>query len=369
MGTEWRGPEALARVVRAETVRLFPKSMPYWSELAGARILMTGCSGLFGLWLLELFDRANSELGLGIRVAILTRQTRNFFERYPQFSRMHGLEVIEGDVRGFKLGAFQPTHLIHGATTSASETFEGASPLQKFDTLVSGTNHVFSLLPKGGVRSALFLSSGVVYGTLPNGLDRYPEDFTSAPQPEDISAGLGHAKRAAEFLCHAHASTLEIPIRVARCFSFSGAGVPLDLHYAIGDFVRQSLVGSSIEITGDGSAVRSYLHLADLATWLVALLGDPDRSKPGVLNVGSPRGVSIRQLAETVAAALTPSPSVVIKGLADYAVGNPVRRRYVPNTSSALAYDLSDWTPIEHSLQTMLQTSGIDPSRLAEVRS
>jgi len=346
--------DSLARTVREETRRLFSNSLPYWHGLESARILMTGCSGLFGLWLLDLLRCANEELNLDIQAGVLTRHAGTFYSRYPHLQHMDGLTAIEGDIRSFVLGKFQPTHLIHGATTSAHETFNGESPLRKFDTLVDGTRHLFSLMPYGSIRAGLFLSSGAYYGKVTEGAVCIAESHAIAPLPQDLDSALGHAKRAAEFLCHANADELNIPLRVARCFSFSGAGLPLDLHYAVGDFVQQALNSQTVEVKGDGTAVRSYLHLGDLAIWLVALLSCPDRDKAMVVNVGSPKGLPIRQLAELVCALSPRRPRVVVKGASDYAVGNPVRSIYVPSTACALEYGLLDWTPLYHSIKTMI---------------
>lgn len=353
-------PVRLAKVVRKETKRLFHKSIPYWTPLKGAHVLMTGCSGPFGLWLLGLIDYANQELDLKMRTCVLTRNAGKFFANYPHLEFMGGLQTIEDDVRSFKLGAFNPSHVVHGATTSASETYLGAKSLERFDTLVSGTQRVFSVLPSSSVRSVLFLSSGVVYGALPEEMTTIPEHHSIAPYPHDISSALGHAKRAAEFLCHAHASELGISLRVARCFSFSGAGLPLDLHYAIGDFVRQAKFKGAIEIMGTGEALRSYLHFSDLAIWLIALLSDEDRSKPPTVNVGSSQSISIFDLAKTVGNRTQKPIKVSVLGAKDYAVGNPVRNIYVPNTTLSSAFGLEQWTSLETSIDTMYQT--LNPS-------
>lgn len=346
--------DPLASAVRAETLRQFHRSAGYWGELKNSRVLMTGCSGLFGLWLLDLIEVANRELGLEMQAGVLTRNRQQFFNRYPHFQKMSGLTLIEGDIRSFSISDFTPTHLIHGATTSAAETYSGETPIRKFDTLVAGTQHLFSLLPKGEIRSALFLSSGAVYGPPPNDSAEIHESMPVAPLPDDTTAALGHAKRAAEFLCNAYSEELSIPLRVARCFAFSGAGVPLDLHYALGDFVRQALSKGEIVVNGDGKAIRSYLHLGDMAIWLMRLLTDEDLSKPRTVNVGSPEGISIRDLAHAVIQVVGTGGEVVVKGEKDYSIGNPVRSVYVPSTELAKLYGLSNWTSLSASLEGMV---------------
>ena len=346
---------SIARAVRMENRRQFGRAVPSLEKLRGARLLMTGCSGLFGLWLLDLLDLGNRELGLGITIVALTRDKSAFAERFPQFVEMPCLVLEEGDIRSFKIRSALPTHLIHAATTTAAETFRGTGPLDKFDTLVSGPANLFRQIPRGScLRSAIFLSSGVVYGALPSGAQYFEETQDSAPQPSDVSSGLGHAKRAAEFLCHAFAADRDFALRVARCFAFSGAGLPLDLHYALGDFVHQAASGHRVLIRGDGTAVRSYMHLGDMAIWVLCLLTEEDSSLPATVNVGSPIGMTIKEVAEAVAARFGPRREVVVMGRSDYSVGNPVRSRYVPSTRRAAMFGLEAWTSFEDSVDNML---------------
>jgi dTDP-glucose 4,6-dehydratase len=136
-------------------------------------------------------------------------------------------------------------------------------------------------------------------GHQPPDLDRISEDYQGAPRPEDLSAGYGHGKRAAEFLCAAAASETELKGKVARRFAFFGLLLPLDGSFAIGNFIRDALYRDRIEVAGDGKPRRSYLYAADLAVWLRTILLRGESGRP--YNVGSEADVSISDLARLVA--------------------------------------------------------------------
>jgi len=103
----------------------------------------------------------------------------------------------------------------------------------------------------------------------------------------------------------------------------------MDAGYAVGNFIRDALEGRTIEISGDGTPLRSYLYAADLAWWLWTILLDGDPGRP--YNVGSDQELSIRELAETV--------DSLIGGHGVHVAGKPVpgapAQRYVPDVSRA----------------------------------
>ena len=206
-------------------------------------------------------------------------------------------------------------------------------PLQVFDVNVEGARRVLEFARRSGVRRFLFTSSGAVYGRQPADLDRIPEDFSGGPNPIDTQSAYGipgEAKRAAESLCALYALQFGLETMVARCFAFIGPHLPLDGKFAVGNFIRDALRGSTIQVKGDGTPYRSYLYAADLAIWLWTILfrGHPAQA----YNVGSETGMTIGEVAQAVRDSVTPPPPVQI--------GQPPNpsqpsSRYVPCTLKA----------------------------------
>jgi dTDP-glucose 4,6-dehydratase len=197
-----------------------------------------------------------------------------------------------------------------------------------FDTVVTGTRHVLDLAVANRVRRMLFLSSGAVYGAQPPDIMHVAEDWTGGPDCRDPGNTYAEAKRAAEMLCAIASKKHNLNVATARIFAVLGPLLPLDTHFAAGNFIRDALAGRRITVQGAGTAVRSYLYAADLAAWLWRiLLAAPARA---TYNVGSEHAVSIADLARRTADLLGEAGHEVL-GRPDPG-WNP--GRYVPSTAA-----------------------------------
>ncbi|UTH76707.1 NAD(P)-dependent oxidoreductase [Chromobacterium sp. IIBBL 290-4] len=320
-----------------------------WQSLRGASLFISGGTGWFGRWLLETIVHANARLGAGIHVLALSRDPDAFARRAPHLAADPAIRFHRGDVRDFDFPSGHFSHFLHAATTSAHETFQGETPLGKFDTLVTGTRRVLDFAAEAGPEHFLFTSSGAAYGTSPSGMP-LREDDPVAPDTMNPVTALGQAKRAAEFLCAAYAQQHGWHLSVARCFAFVGPFMPLDIHYAIGNFIQCALRREPIIIQGDGSPLRSYLYMGDLSVWLMALLRRKGES--ALFNVGSDEAISIADLAYLVRDRLHPGGEVRILGRSDVNVGNPARNLYVPDIGRARAeLGLEPWTSLADAIQ------------------
>ena len=302
------------------------------STLRGARILVTGGTGFFGRWLVESLLHANERLGLGASVLLLSRDPETFARRAPRLAGSRGVELLEGDVRTFAAPAGRITHVIHGATETTG-ALNAAHPDEMLDTIVSGTRHVLEIAGRLSTRRVLLLGSGAVYGRQPSELTHIPETYAGAPDPLDPREAYAEGKRVAELLGAIHSRDHGLEVVSARCFAFVGPYLPVDAHFAAGNFLRDALSSDTIRVSGDGTAYRSYLHAADLAIWLWTLLVDGQSGR--AYNVGSEEGVTIRELAVAVAQAapvVGRQPSVSVARQADPSVAPA---RYVPSTRRA----------------------------------
>jgi dTDP-glucose 4,6-dehydratase len=296
-----------------------------WEELRGQRIFITGGTGFFGCWLLESFAWANDQLGLNASAVVLTRNPKSFAAKMPHLAWRSDLSFAEGDVRDFSFPSGTFDFVIHAGTTSSVPV----EPQEMFATVVDGTRRVLEFAAAHGTRKLLFVSSGAVYGRQPSAMTHVAEDFHGAPDPTDPGSAYGEGKRAAELLCSLAAGK-GLEIKIARCFAFVGPHLPLDAHFAIGNFIRDGIRGGPIQVRGDGTPYRSYLYAADLAVWLWTILFRGQSGHP--YNVGSEEALTIRQVADKVAAAFEPAPEVIIEKKPAPGVDG---QRYIPCTRRA----------------------------------
>jgi len=319
-------------------------------ELHGARMFLTGCTGFFGVWILETLLRADERFRLGLDLTLLSRDPDAFIGQHPHLSPATRLHYLQGDIRSFEFPAGSFTHVIHGATTNARETFAGEDPLRKFDTVALGTRRVLEFCEQRTVPDMLYIGSGAVYGrrTTPEPI---VETDLLAPDPLDVGMTLGHAKRAAELFCAIYGSRGATRIKIARCFSFVGPQLPLDIHYAIGNFIADAIAGRPITVTGTGRPVRSYMYMSDLVAWLVTILLRGTPLHP--YNVGSDDGRTILDVAGFVAhLACLPPPSSSAKSSSPTTTASDY---YVPCTRRAIAeLRLQTGMPLESALRKTL---------------
>lgn len=289
-----------------------------------SKILLTGGTGFFGKGLLRrhlsLAESTDSH------ISVLSRRPDQFVAKFPEFRGYPSLTFLKGDIqhRDSLPWGQSFTHVLHAAADATIGP--SLTPLQRYDQIVDGTRNILDLAIATGARRFLLTSSGGIYGPQPADLDAIPEDWSGSPPLDEPSTAYSQAKRVAEHLCALVGEQHGLEIVVARCFAFVGCDLPLDVHFAIGNFIRDALKADAITVLGDGSPQRTFLDQTDLAHWLFTLL---EHGRPGhTYNVGSDEVISIADLASLVRDLLAPSKPVHILG---QPAPGAARNRYVPD--------------------------------------
>jgi len=301
-----------------------------WQAFRNARMFITGATGFIGRWLLETLRHADAVEQLGVEVTILTRDPEAFARKAPNLAEWSRLSVLRGDVKSFAFPEGECTHVVHAATEASAE-LNTNNPRAMFDTVVAGARRVLDFAVEKKAARVLNLSSGAVYGPQPWEVEHVTEDWRGSPDCTNPVNAYAEGKRAAEMLCAIYGKQFGLHITSARIFAVLGPYLPLDTHFAAGNFLRDAMAGRKIVVQSDGRACRSYIYAGDLAAalWVMLARGPAGRA----FNLGSEEVVSIRELAERVAAVLGSAGHEVL-GRPD--VGwNP--GRYAPDMSAFTA--------------------------------
>lgn len=307
-----------------DIIDIFTRCASIWPTLYQAQLLITGGTGFFGRWLLESVLYANDQLALNVRITLLSRDPQAFMAQMPHIAHHPAIEWLVGDVRDFVWPKTPFTHVIHAAT-EASAMLTRCNPLQMLDVIVKGTQHTLALAHHCGAEQVLLTSSGAVYGSQPPNLSHVREDYPGTPSLTNPANAYGIGKATAEHIAQLYSYQHQLPVKIARCFAFVGPHLPLDRHFAIGNFIGNAMRGEPICIQGDGTPYRSYQYAADLAVWLWHILCKGQAGRP--YNVGSDEAISIKTLAHQVAACVAPVLPVTV--LSTPAIG-ALAERYVP---------------------------------------
>ncbi|HUB67891.1 MAG TPA: NAD(P)-dependent oxidoreductase [Candidatus Methylacidiphilales bacterium] len=317
----------------SDLAHILDRARGEWEALRGKSLFVTGGTGFFGKWLLGSIIEAQGEWELGLRVTVLSRSPEAFLQQFPEAA---ALQFIKGDVADFFPPPEHFDYVVHAATvTSSVETPKQEE--ERMRAMIAGTQRALDLARRDGARF-LNVSSGAVYGTFTSQLSGAKEDDFEQAQPLfPYAAG----KREGERLC----SQAAIDFVTARCFAFLGPHLPLDAHFAAGNFLRDALRGGPVIVRGDGTALRSYLHPADLIVWLLHLLLHGRRGR--AYNVGSDETVTTARLARLIADTVDPAIAVTVQSSQPLGPQNI----YLPNISRARAeLGLEVWLPLPEAI-------------------
>ncbi len=269
-------------------------------------ILVTGAAGYIGSHTcVEL-------LAAGYAVIALDNLCNSSAESLRRVETISGRSIPfhEADVRDRRaLDALLKTHRIDAAIHFAGLKSVGESvqdPLAYFENNVTGTVTLLQALREANVRNFLFSSSATVYGD--------PESVPIAESARlSVTNPYGRSKLMVEqLLADLANSDPSWAIGVLRYFNPVGAhasgligedprGIPNNLmpyiaQVAIGRRERLSVFGNDYPTT-DGTGVRDYIHVVDLALGHVAALREMFRSGQGfTVNLGTGQGYSVLQM-------------------------------------------------------------------------
>jgi UDP-glucose 4-epimerase len=248
-------------------------------QLTDREVVITGGCGLVGAALAH-------ELAADNTVRVIDDLSKGDPTVLPE-----GCTLIEGDVADPTVcaaGISETTDLvIHAAALTATNH---PDPRALFEANTRMTYTVAARAAAVGVGGIAFTSSSTVYGEAPRPT---PEDHT----PLAPISVYGAAKVADEAILTALASTAEIPVWI---FRFANVVGPHQRGTVIPDFIEKLRADPTrLEILGDGSQTKSYLHVDDCCAAMVHQITTVDQPL-WICNLGTADATSVTAIADVV---------------------------------------------------------------------
>ena len=295
-----------------------------WYELRNSTIIILGGTGFIGKWITSSLILADEYFGLNLKIIVLTRSSKIAISRNTCM-QSNIVRIIQHDLiseKGKKID-IDFDFFIHGATDS---TFTNPTLVSNPQSSIEGARFILNNVNPMKLVRGIHLSSGAVYpaqshrdvGQLEIDV---PHDFVSLNE-------YGKAKIETEHFLDKRFLENSFEIANPRLFTFYGPGIPLDRHFAIGNFMRNALSGENILIKGNPDTVRSYMYPTDLVVWIIKLLLRPTKLP---LNFGSEIPIKMIDLAMEIGK-ITGNERIEINQV------NPVVSSYFPSTTNARNY-------------------------------
>ncbi|MFF7901983.1 UDP-glucose 4-epimerase GalE [Streptomyces sp. NPDC007920] len=260
--------------------------------------LITGGAGYIGAHVVHAMTEA------GERAVVYDDLSTGFAERVPR-----GVPLVEGStLDGDRVARVLAEHEVTGVVHLAAKKQVGESveqPLLYYRHNVEGLRILLEAVTEAGVGSFVFSSSAAVYG-MPD-VDLVTEETPCVPM-----SPYGETKLAGEWLVRATGRATGLSTASLRYFNVAGAANPGLADVGVFNLVpmvferltedKPPLVFGDDYPTPDGTCIRDYIHVADLAEAHVAA-ARALRSSPGrdlTLNIGRGEGVSVREMIDTI---------------------------------------------------------------------
>ena len=246
-------------------------------------ILVTGGAGFIGSHLCE------GLLARGFHVRVLDSLIYGRRNWVPE-----ACDFVEGDIRDIATchrAARDSDAVLHCAAMSRSGPSEEAVEICTGSN-ITGTQNILLAARDAGVKRFIYSGSSTYYG------NRTPPHRES--DPPDLLNIYGLTKRVGEQFTLMFDEQFDLPSLVLRYFNVYGPRQPETGAYALvlGIFLRRKAEGKPLEIHGDGSQRRDFVHVRDVVAANIAALESSVRGD--VFNVGSGTSHSVKELADMI---------------------------------------------------------------------
>lgn len=260
-------------------------------KLRGEIVIITGCAGFLGFYLLQYMVRYAGELGLrkviGLDTFLLERPrwVADLVSDYPDVLEVRAFDISRDDLAEVP-GADKAAFVIHGASI-ASPTFYRRYPVETMDANIWGLRRILDFArATAPLKGLVFFSSSEIYGDPDPSHIPTDEEYRGNVSCHGPRACYDESKRFGETMCWVYAQQYGLPITVARPFNNYGPGMRLEDKRLPADFAKAVTEGRDLVILSDGTPTRTFCYVADAVTgYLLCLL----HGRYDYFNIGTER--------------------------------------------------------------------------------
>jgi UDP-glucose 4-epimerase len=257
------------------------------------KLLVTGGAGYIGSTV------AQQLLAAGHEVTVLDNLERGHRAAVPAGAILVVADLLDRAALDAAFAAGFDGALHFAALSLVAESVR--HPERYYRTNVGGTLNLLEAMTAAGVPRLVFSSTAAVYGQP----DEVPIAETAPPRPVNA---YGASKLAVDLMIRDFCTATGLGAISLRYFNVAGASgdhgedhdpethlIPNILRAAVGAVPAVELYGTDYP-TPDGTAVRDYIHIEDLATAHLLALDGTRASEQGVFNLGNGNGFSVREV-------------------------------------------------------------------------
>src|SRR3954470_5059421 len=250
------------------------------------RVVITGAAGFIGSHLAEtLLDRDYSLIGID---NLLTGDTANISHLANR-----DFTFIKHDVTNYIYIDGPVDFVLHWASPASPIDYLEL-PIPKLKVGELGTHKALGPAEGKGARFVI-ASTSDAYGHPLEQPEK--ETFWGNVNPVGPRGVYDEAKRFAEAMTMAYHRYHGVDTKIVRIFNTYGPRMRLHDGRAVPAFMSQALRNEDVTIFGDGSQTRSFTYITDLVDGIIKLMLS-DTNDP--VNIGNPREMTIKQIAETI---------------------------------------------------------------------
>ena len=237
--------------------------------LRGARVLVTGATGLIGVCLIDAIMSYNRQ-GADITIYAVGRSTEKAAARLGEYFSNNHFVFIEQDVRKPLSSSFPVDYIIPLASNTHPLAYS-QYPIETIEINVKGTE--FALRKALDDNATVLLPSTVeIYGNA-RGNDIFSEDYTGALNLSNARSCYTESKRLSEALCQSYISEMGSRVKIVRLGRVFGPTMLLSDRKASSQFIINALNREDIVLKSRGQQYYSYVYVADaVAAMLFVLL-------------------------------------------------------------------------------------------------